>query len=298
MSHGCCNDFTRAQLLRGAAAEAGRGLPAIEPGMPEPAGTGLTRRRFLSRSAGMALAVYGASKIPISAFDRGIAEAAQGDKVLISIFFEGGIDALSVLAPVTDSRYASLRPTLKQSPGDGPTFTEDTRLQWHPGAASLATLHGEGKVAAFPAIGYDHPDQSHFTSRHYYEVGELDIGQHAGWLGRYIDVVGDEENPLQGLSMDGTLSPMIATAPSARRTATMPMSSLWTARASALRCAANSSSASSAFVPLLRYTCEKFPDSTTTGFPLGAITVSGSSRPSRSARSMSGESGTGAGSSR
>ena len=58
MSHGCCNDFTRAQLLRGAAAEAGRGLPAIEPGMPEPAGTGLTRRKFISRSAGLALAVY------------------------------------------------------------------------------------------------------------------------------------------------------------------------------------------------------------------------------------------------
>jgi len=75
MSHECCDDFTRAQLLRSAAAEAGRGLPAIEPGMPEPAGTGLSRRRFLSRSAGLALAVYGASKIPISAFDRGIAQA-------------------------------------------------------------------------------------------------------------------------------------------------------------------------------------------------------------------------------
>jgi uncharacterized protein (DUF1501 family) len=211
MSHGCCNDFTRSQLLRGAAAEAGRGLPAIEPGMPEPAGTGLTRRRFLSRSAGLALAVYGASKIPLGAFDRGIAQAATPDKVLVSVFFEGGIDALSVLAPVGDPRYASLRTTLKQAEGAGPTFTEDTSLQWHPGAASLATLHEEGKVSTFPAIGYEHPDQSHFTSRHYYEIGELDIGRHAGWLGRYLDLTGDEENPLQGLSMDGSLSPMIAT---------------------------------------------------------------------------------------
>jgi uncharacterized protein (DUF1501 family) len=212
MSHGCCNDFTRAQLLRGAAAEAGRGLPAIEPGMPEPAGTGLTRRKFISRTAGLALAVYGASKIPLSAFEGGIAQAAQGEKVLISIFFEGGIDAMSVLAPVGETKYSQLRPDLAQQKGEGKVFTEDERLQWHPGAAGLAELHEEGKVAAFPAIGYEHPDQSHFTSRHYYEIGELDIGQHAGWLGRYIDVVGDEENPLQGLSMDGTLSPMIATA--------------------------------------------------------------------------------------
>ena len=77
---------------------------------------------------------------------------------------------------------------------------------------ACATLHGEGKVSVFPAIGYDHPDQSHFTSRHYYEIGELSVGFRTGWMGRYLDHVGDEDNPLQGLSMDGSLSPMIATA--------------------------------------------------------------------------------------
>jgi uncharacterized protein (DUF1501 family) len=210
--HDCCNDYTRSQLLRNAAAEAGRGLPGIEAGMPEPAGTGLSRRKFLSRSAGLALSVYGASKIPLSAFETGIAQADTSDRILVSVFFDGGIDALSVLAPVGDSRYTTLRKTLAQAPGAGPSFSEDPTLQWHPAAASLATLHGEGKVSAFPAIGYDHPDQSHFTSRHYYEIGELDVGFHTGWLGRYLDAVGDEENPLQGLSMDGTLSPMIATA--------------------------------------------------------------------------------------
>jgi uncharacterized protein (DUF1501 family) len=210
--HDCCNDYTRSQLLRSAAAEAGRGLPTIEPGMPEPAGTGLSRRKFLSRSAGLALAVYGASKIPLSAFETGIAQAAPTDKILVSVFFDGGIDSLSVLAPTGDARYSQLRPNLALSGGEGTAFSEDPRLRWHPAAAGLATLHGEGKVSAFPAIGYDHPDQSHFTSRHFYEVGELAVGYRTGWLGRYIDAVGDDENPLQGLSMDGSLSPMIATA--------------------------------------------------------------------------------------
>ena len=212
MSHDCCRDYTRSQLLRSAAAEAGRGLPAIEPGMPEPAGTGLSRRRFLSNAAGLALAVYGASKIPLSAFETGIAQAASADKVLVSVFCDGGMDSLSMLAPVGDPRYAQLRPSLAQAPGAGLAFGEDTSLQWHPAAAALATLHGEEKVTVFPAIGYDQPDQSHFTSRHYYEVGELAVGYRTGWLGRYIDLVGDDENPLQGLSMDGSLSPMIATA--------------------------------------------------------------------------------------
>ena len=211
-THSCCSGYTRSQLLRSAAAEAGKGLPVIEPGMPEPAGTGLSRRKFLSRSAGLALAVYGASKIPLTAFETGIAQAAPTDKILISVFFDGGIDAMSVLAPVGDPKYAQLRPNLAFKEGDGPAFSEDNRLQWHPAAAGLATLHEEGKVSAFPAIGYDHPDQSHFTSRHYYEIGELQVGFRTGWLGRYLDLVGDDENPLQGLSLDGSLSPMLATA--------------------------------------------------------------------------------------
>ncbi len=42
-----CDECTRAGALR---AVAGRGLPSIEPGMPTPAGTGLTRRGFMARS--------------------------------------------------------------------------------------------------------------------------------------------------------------------------------------------------------------------------------------------------------
>jgi uncharacterized protein (DUF1501 family) len=186
-NHNCCNNYTRSQLLRSAAVEAGKGLPSIEPGMPAPAGTGLSRRSFLSWSAGLALAVYGASRIPLNAFEEGIAHAAQGDRILVSVFLDGGVDSLSVLAPVGDSRYSQLRPTLALSPEAGIEFSEDTRLRWHPAAEALATLHGEGKVTTFPAIGYDHPDQSHFTSRHYYEVGELAIGFRTGWLGRYVD---------------------------------------------------------------------------------------------------------------
>ena len=133
--HNCCNDYTRSQLLRSAAAEAGRGLPAIEVGMPEPAGTGLSRRSFLSWSAGLALAVYGASKIPLAAFEEGIAQAAATDKILVSVFFDGGIDALSVLAPTGDPRYSQLRPNLALAPDAGTEFAEDPTLRWHPSAA-------------------------------------------------------------------------------------------------------------------------------------------------------------------
>jgi uncharacterized protein (DUF1501 family) len=216
MPGGCsCNDFNRAQLLRRGVAAAGRGLPAIEPGMPLPAGTGMDRRAFLLRSVGAAFSIYGASMLSPRHFEEGIAQASAASPnqpVLVSIFMEGGWDALSVLAPVKEARYHELRPVLGLAEGVGQSFTEDPNLMWHPQAAGLATLHEEGKVTVFPAVGYDLPDESHFTSRHYWEVGQLDTNTRTGWIGRYLDATGEPGNPLQGLSLDYSLAPALATA--------------------------------------------------------------------------------------
>ena len=213
MAHTHCKDFSRAGLLREAAVTAGRGLPSIEAGMPLPAGTGLSRRSFLMRGGALALAVYGGTRLlGADALRAGVAQAAEGGSgpVIVSVFLEGGIDALSVLAPVGDPAYRRLRPKLAL-PAEGLTaFGADERLAWHPAASGLATLFNEGKVAVMPAVGYDHPDQSHFTSRHFWEVGATDPGGRTGWLGRYLDHVGAPDNPLQGLSLDGSLAPALA----------------------------------------------------------------------------------------
>lgn len=121
-----------------------------------------------------------------------------------------GMDSLSVLAPTGDPRYAALRPTLALPAGQGTAFAEDPTLRWHPSASSLATLHSEGKVTTFPAIGYTGANQSHFTSRHYWEVGETNPFGRLGWMGRYLDRHGVSGNPLQGLSLGWDLSPSLA----------------------------------------------------------------------------------------
>ena len=213
MAHRHCRDFSRTELLRDAAATAGRGLPAIEAGMPLPAGTGLSRRSFLMRGAGLALSVYGGSKLlGLEALQAGVAHAGgPSNSVLVSVFLEGGIDSLSVLAPVGDGDYRRYRPRLALAEDTLLRFAGDDRLRWHPSAAGLATLYDEGKLAVAPAIGYDDPDQSHFTSRHYWEVGKLDAGARTGWLGRWLDHVGSPDNPLQGLSLEGRLAPALAT---------------------------------------------------------------------------------------
>ena len=200
-----CDDYGRSHAV------AGNGLPAIETGMPAPAGTGLTRRSFVAKGLGLALTVYGLDRLSIVDLDGGIASAATNDRVLVSIFLDGGADSLSMLFPAADGLYYQYRPTLALPQSAGLPFSEDGRLRWHPSLGSLAQLHGEGKVSVIPAIGYTTPDKSHFTSRHYWEVGATNAGLATGWLGRYLDRVGTRDNPLQGLSLDSRLQPAIAT---------------------------------------------------------------------------------------
>lgn len=210
-----CAGFNRSEMMRAGAAQAGRGLPAIESGMPEPAGTGLTRRSFLWRSAGMAMAVYGAGALGPEALEHGLGEAmaaGPADAVLVSVFLPGGIDSLSVLAPTGDPQYAALRPNLALTEAETLSFRDDSRLRWHPSTAALKALHEEDKVTVFPSIGYTSPNQSHFTSRHYWEVGETNPHGRVGWLGRYLDQHGSASNPLQGLALSAALAPSLATA--------------------------------------------------------------------------------------
>ena len=147
-------------------------------------------------------------------FDEGIAQAAgtTGSPVLVSIFMEGGWDSLSVLFPGGDSNYYALRPKLR-SAGlgrsclfGGSAVALASRLR----AGSRPCTGRKGRV--MPGIGYDHPDKSHFTSRHYWEVGATDAHLQTGWLGRFLDVHGAPDNPLQGVSLDARLQPALATA--------------------------------------------------------------------------------------
>ncbi len=213
----CCSAYTRAAALRAAASTASHGPREWDPSMPIPAGTGIDRRRFLLGAAGGLASVYGAGRLGLGgqALAEGVAHAAERQSpdspILVSVFLAGGIDALSVLAPVDDPVYRRLRPTLAVSAADSEAFSEDPSLAWSPAAAAFAALHNAGKLVVMPGSGYAGEDMSHFTSRHYWEVGALQTSVTTGWLGRYLDDVGSATNPLQGLSMDSAMHPTLAT---------------------------------------------------------------------------------------
>ena len=123
---------------------------------------------------------------------------AQGaaSPVLVSIFLDGGADSLSMLAPVSGAQsgyYNDFRPNLALGRRRGPRLRRRTRTgTGTPTPQPLDDIQRGLRVnnqstvgmTVFPTIGYTDPDQSHFTSRHYWEVGKLDPNLRTGWMGQ------------------------------------------------------------------------------------------------------------------
>ena len=182
--------------------------------MPEPAGTGLSRRTFLSRSAGLALAVYGASKIPLAAFEEGIAQAAPDRQ-------DPGLGLLRRRRRRAQRAGAGRRPALRAAAaepgarprGAGPSSARTRRLRWHPSAAGLGdpARRGQGQRLPGDRLRRPRPVPLHLAPLLRDRRARRSASGPAGWAATSTPV-GDDDNPLQGLSMDGSLSPMIATA--------------------------------------------------------------------------------------
>ena len=121
------------------------------------------------------LSVYGAVAARLGAFEAGIAEAAAANgRVLVSVFLDGGIDSLSILAPVNDPSTAPCARSSRCRPGTGRHSPRTRAFAGTPQRRRSTACTGPGSCRSRPAIGYSDPDQSHFTSRHYWEVGALD----------------------------------------------------------------------------------------------------------------------------
>ena len=223
--HDGCHDCNRTELLRRAVAEAGRGLPEIEPGMPLPAGTGphaaavrLARRRARARG----LRRQGA--LELYALDDGIAacggERARDAEGGRHVFLNGGIDALSVLFPAGDPAYYTLRPTLALAQTAAAARSPRT-------AASAGTRRRTGSRRCTPRARSRCCRRSATTTRTSRTSPRGTTTRSArptrrcrtGWLGRYLDAVGARDNPLQGLTLDVALHPVDRDREGARRDA-------------------------------------------------------------------------------
>ena len=151
--HRCCDEFTAlaARCARGVA-EAGRGLPSIEPGMPVPGGN-RAQPALVPAALGAALrSVYGGLASCGSALRGG--HRPGGRRAATRCSSRSSSRAASTRSRCSrrsnDATYRRLRPKLALRRAPAPRSTEDPRLRWHPRRRRSHDLHREGKVTVLP----------------------------------------------------------------------------------------------------------------------------------------------------
>ena len=172
--------------------------------MPIPAGTGIDRRRFLLAAAGGLVSVYGAGRLGLGgqALSEGIAQAATRAELVEpdpGLDLPRRRDRCPVGAgPDRGPDLPQAAPDAGRVPVDGIPFAEDPRLSWGPAAAGVRPAARRRQADRVPGHRLPDPDMSHFTSRHYWEVGAADTRVMTGWLGRYLDQVGHRRQSAPG----------------------------------------------------------------------------------------------------
>jgi uncharacterized protein (DUF1501 family) len=177
----------------------------------------ITRRQLVGRGIGAGLSLYAAKLLTVDGLlEAAHAQAASVAPVLVSVFLPGGCDLLGALPPLEQlGRYNDLRTSL--APGDAfNPLPNEPRLGFHPALADgvgggVVGLFANGRIGLMPGIDYANPDLSHFHSRNFWERGMVTLQYGSGWLGRWVDVHGSAQNPLQAVSLGERLSPILTT---------------------------------------------------------------------------------------
>ena len=156
--------------------------------------------------------MYGLDRLSVLDLDSGIAHAATTDRVLVSIFLDGGADSLSMLFPAATAALLPVPPDARAAAVRRVAFSEDGRLRWHPslGLARPAARRGQGQRD--PGDRLHEPGQ---VALHLAPLlgGRRDERGARDRLARALPRPGRiADNPLQGLSLDNRLQPALATA--------------------------------------------------------------------------------------
>ena len=154
----------------------------------------LTRRQLLkSGAAGLT-----ALSLPLPAL------AGDARRILAVVQLAGGNDGLNTLAPVSDPRYRTLRPTIALTANEA-LPVRDTPLAFHASLAKLHALFERGQVAIVQGVGTPSVNRSHFESTAIWQTARLDPHREpAGWLGRALEQRADAiGQPLTALGIGG-----------------------------------------------------------------------------------------------
>jgi uncharacterized protein (DUF1501 family) len=128
------------------------------------------------------------------------ASPATGN-TLVQVFLRGGADGLSLVPPLGDSTYQTLRPVIAVP--DALALPLDSRFGLHPAAVNLKALFDQGRLAVIPAAGSPNSTRSHFEAQDLIEKGTPGTAATPdGWFGRWMNQTANEsEETLRGLGV-------------------------------------------------------------------------------------------------
>lgn len=147
-------------------------------------GRALSRRGFL-QALGVTAGAVALSGVSV----RTAYGAVTDGNVLVVLSLRGGVDGLSLVAPVGDADYARLRPSIA-IPTDTGIPTGDRMFALHPALAPLQPLWTSGQLGAVHAVGSPDGSRSHFAATEELERAAPGTTIRTGWLDRVLGLTG------------------------------------------------------------------------------------------------------------
>lgn len=175
--------------------------------------THLPRRDFL-RALSIATATFGglALRSARAAEKSGSITMPSSDRTLVVLFQRGAADGLSLVPPIGDKAYATLRPTI----GIAKAKRLDATFGLHPALGALTPLWDAGALAIVHAVGPADATRSHFDAQDYCESGTPGLKTTSdGFLARALAHAPEVRSPLRAVAMQPTLPRMLKGDPSA-----------------------------------------------------------------------------------
>lgn len=136
----------------------------------------MSRRTLLAGSAvGLAAGAVGATQY---------AFGSDSSHTIVVLSLRGGLDGLSVVAPVADPDYIKARPTIAIP--QRTSLKLDGTFGMHPALAPLMGLWNAKKMAVVHAVGQTSPTRSHFKAMEDMENAAPGSSLRTGWLDRML----------------------------------------------------------------------------------------------------------------
>jgi uncharacterized protein (DUF1501 family) len=154
----------------------------------------VTRRAFIKGSA-VCLGTIGSLRLGFRA--RNARAAWLGDRFVVYLFLRGGMDGLSLVAPISGpdrDPYVEKRPNIYlRTTGDTAALPLSGDFGLNFAATGLHDLYQQGKLAIVHGIGFplDKISRSHFDAQDYCDLGTPGETRGAtGWLARHLASAG------------------------------------------------------------------------------------------------------------